>query len=146
MNRLCVYCGSSSGANDRYATAAEELARLMVDADIGLVYGGASKGLMGVIADAVIDGGGEVHGVIPKALKDKEIAHDALTRLHVSLVGAPGLTRTDRVRFLKAYLTRFGSDARTWRPAWRALTAAGEKKLRARSVRRRWKLKHYGRE
>ena len=83
MNRLCVYCGSSSGATDRYATAAKELAGLMIDANIGLVYGGASKGLMGVIADAVIDGGGEVHGVIPRALQDKEVAHDALTRLHV---------------------------------------------------------------
>lgn len=70
----------------------------------------------------------------------------ALTRLHVSLVGVPGLTRTDRVRFLKAYLARFGSDASTWPPAWHELTAAGQKKLRARSVRRRWKLKHYGRE
>jgi uncharacterized protein (TIGR00730 family) len=83
MNRLCVYCGSSSGVDGRYAKAAQELAGLMVDADIGLVYGGASKGLMGVIADAVIDGGGEVHGVIPRSLQDKEVAHDALTRLHV---------------------------------------------------------------
>jgi tRNA A-37 threonylcarbamoyl transferase component Bud32 len=70
----------------------------------------------------------------------------ALTRLHVSLVGLPGLTRTDRLRFLKAYLTRFGSNARDWRPAWRSIAEATEEKLRARWVRRKWKVKRYGRE
>lgn len=70
----------------------------------------------------------------------------ALARLHVSLLDVPGLTRGDRARFLKAYLTRFGSDARRWRQAWRWIARAAEKKLRARQARRQWKLRHYGRE
>lgn len=69
----------------------------------------------------------------------------ALTRLHVSLLDLPGLTRTDRLRFLKTYLARFGSDARAWRHAWRSIAAAAERKLQARWVRRRWKVRHYGR-
>jgi hypothetical protein len=69
----------------------------------------------------------------------------ALMRLHVSLLDVPGLTRTDRARFLKAYLARFGSDPRAWRAAWRRLSHASEEKVRAKRVRREWKLKHYGR-
>jgi hypothetical protein len=69
----------------------------------------------------------------------------ALLRLHVSLLDVPGLTRADRVRFLKAYLARFGSDPRAWRSAWHELARAAEEKIRAKGVRRAWKLKHYGR-
>jgi len=83
MNRLCVYCGSSSGASEQYVEAAVELGSLLVAANIGLVYGGATKGLMGTIADAVLNAGGRVTGVIPAALRDKEIAHPGLTELHV---------------------------------------------------------------
>jgi len=83
MNRLCVYCGSSPGSPDTYADAAKELAALLVASDIGLVYGGSSKGIMGVLADAVLAGGGEVTGVIPQSLVDKEVAHLGLSKLHV---------------------------------------------------------------
>lgn len=83
MNRLCVYCGSSSGSREQYAEAAIELGSLLAAADIGLVYGGATKGLMGTIADTVLGRGGRVTGVIPTALHDKEIAHQGLTELHV---------------------------------------------------------------
>ena len=83
MDRICVYCGSSSGVGDAYADAARSLADLLVAENIGLVYGGATKGLMGTLADRVLSGGGEVQGVIPKALEGKEIAHEGLTRLHV---------------------------------------------------------------
>lgn len=83
MNRLCVYCGSSPGSNEAYAVAAKELARLLVSSDTELVYGGSSKGIMGVLADAVLAGGGKVSGVIPQSLVDKEVAHDGLTELHV---------------------------------------------------------------
>jgi uncharacterized protein (TIGR00730 family) len=83
MNRLCVYCGGSSGANEAYATAAAELAELMVASKIGLVYGGASRGLMGVVADTMLAAGCEVRGVIPASLRDREVAHDGLSELHV---------------------------------------------------------------
>jgi len=83
MARLCVYCGSSSGSRPVYAKAARELARVLVRHDYELVYGGADKGIMAVIADTVLEQGGKVHGVIPKMLCDKEIAHQNLTELHV---------------------------------------------------------------
>jgi len=83
MNRLCVYCGSSPGSNEVYVDAAKELAQLLVSSGIELVYGGSSKGIMGVLADAVLAGGGKVSGVIPQSLVDKEVAHAGLTGLHV---------------------------------------------------------------
>ncbi len=83
MNRLCVYCGSSFGTGETYIDAANDLAALLVASNTDLVYGGARKGIMGVLADAVLAGGGKVTGVIPQSLMDKEIAHDGLTELHV---------------------------------------------------------------
>lgn len=83
MNRLCVYCGSSAGSGDTYIEAAKEFAQLLVASNTELVYGGASMGLMGVLADTVLECGGKVSGVIPQSLRDKEIAHDGLTELHV---------------------------------------------------------------
>lgn len=83
MKWLCVYCGSSMGNLNDYESAARELGELMVARGIGLVYGGASVGIMGVIADTVLNAGGEAIGIMPKALVDKEIAHGKLTRLEV---------------------------------------------------------------
>jgi uncharacterized protein (TIGR00730 family) len=83
MKSLCVYCGSSPGANPAYADAARTLAKEMVDNNIALVYGGGKVGLMGVIADEIVRLGGDATGVIPKALLDKEIGHGGLTRLHI---------------------------------------------------------------
>lgn len=83
MKALCVYCGSNPGVRDVYAEAAEALGRTLADKGIGLVYGGAAKGLMGRLADAVLAAGGRVQGVIPHALMKKEIAHPGLTELHV---------------------------------------------------------------
>jgi len=83
MRRICVYCGSSLGTRPVYAEAAAELADVLVRHELELVYGGASKGTMGVIADRVLELGGNVHGVIPKLLEEKEIAHSGLTELHV---------------------------------------------------------------
>lgn len=83
MLRVCVYCGSNLGARPIYAEAAIALADELVRQDLELVYGGAAKGIMGVIADRVLERGGKVHGVIPKMLQDKEIAHEGLTELHV---------------------------------------------------------------
>ncbi len=83
MRRVCVYCGSNTGNGPRYADAARELAGVLVRHELELVYGGADKGIMGVIADAVLALGGAVHGVIPKMLTAKEIAHEGLTEMHV---------------------------------------------------------------
>jgi uncharacterized protein (TIGR00730 family) len=83
MKRICVYCGSSGGRYSDYAAATAELGRTLAERGLSLVYGGASKGLMGILADAVLDAGGSVSGVIPRVLRDKEIAHDGLTELHV---------------------------------------------------------------
>jgi uncharacterized protein (TIGR00730 family) len=81
--RLCIFCGSSPGARPGYAAATAELARLLAGRGIGIVYGGASVGLMGLLADTALEAGGEVVGVIPAALEAKEIAHGGLSELHV---------------------------------------------------------------
>jgi hypothetical protein len=84
LSSLCVYCGSSSGRLDAYAAAARAVARAMVERNIRLVYGGASVGIMAVVADEVLRLGGEAVGVIPEALTRKELAHAGLTELHVT--------------------------------------------------------------
>jgi uncharacterized protein (TIGR00730 family) len=83
MQRLCVFCGSSGGDRPGYADAARRLGELLAARGLGLVYGGGHVGLMGVVADAVLRGGGEAVGVIPRALVEKELAHPALSRLEV---------------------------------------------------------------
>jgi uncharacterized protein (TIGR00730 family) len=83
MKSLCVYCGSSTGVSSLYAEAARRLAKELVDNNISLVYGGGDVGLMSVIAREVLQLGGEVTGVIPQALMDKEVGHHGLTRLHI---------------------------------------------------------------
>ena len=83
MNRLAVYCGSSIGADPAFADTARALGREMAARNIGLVYGGGRLGLMGVVADAVLEAGGEAYGVIPQALIDLEVAHTGLTELHI---------------------------------------------------------------
>lgn len=83
MRRICVFCGSNSGARPEYLQAARELGRVLVENDIGLVYGGASVGAMGAIADAVLDLGGDVIGVMPQSLVDKEVANTRLTDLRI---------------------------------------------------------------
>jgi len=83
MKSIAVYCGASNGAKPLYADAARQLARALVDHNIALVYGGGKVGLMGVIADEVLRLGGEVTGVIPRALVEREVGHAGLTRLFV---------------------------------------------------------------
>ncbi len=83
MNSVCVYCGASPGVTHDYAVAARQLAETLVKHELRLVYGGGNVGLMGVIADEVLKLGGQVTGVIPKALMDKEVGHTGLTELHV---------------------------------------------------------------
>ena len=81
--RICVYAGSNPVAKEAYAEAAGDLARLLARRGIGVVYGGARVGLMGIIADTALADGGEVIGVMPQDLVEREIAHTGLTDLHV---------------------------------------------------------------
>ena len=83
MRRLCVFCGSSRGHDPAFAAAARAVGAALVGRGIGLVYGGGSIGLMGVVADAVLAGGGDVIGVIPRGLARDEIAHAGLAELRV---------------------------------------------------------------
>lgn len=83
MKSLCVFCGSKTGSPPVYADAARQLGRIMAEEGLTLVYGGGHIGLMGVIADAVLEGGGTVIGVIPQALVDRELAHTRATEMHI---------------------------------------------------------------
>lgn len=83
MKTLCVYCGSNAGRHPAYASLARALGKRLADDGITLVYGGGNVGLMGIVADAVLEHGGEVIGVIPQQLVDWEVAHTGLTRLEV---------------------------------------------------------------
>jgi uncharacterized protein (TIGR00730 family) len=83
LRRVCVFCGSSPGNRPEYAAAARETGRAIAAAGLGLVYGGGNVGLMGALADAAVQGGAEVIGVIPEALRARELAHRGLSELRV---------------------------------------------------------------
>ena len=83
MQRVCVFAGANAGARDAYLSAARELGAEIARRGHGLVYGGASRGLMGACADAALAAGGEVTGVLPRALSSREIAHHGLTELRI---------------------------------------------------------------
>ena len=82
LKRLAVYCGSAPGTDPAFAEAARQTGEAMAARGIDLVYGGGRLGLMGIVADAVIAGGGRSYGVIPEALIELEVAHSGLTELH----------------------------------------------------------------
>jgi uncharacterized protein (TIGR00730 family) len=83
FRRIAVYCGSSNHIHERYRAAARAMGRAMVERGIELVFGGGRVGLMGEIADAVLDAGGTVYGVIPRKLLDLEVGHERCTELFV---------------------------------------------------------------
>lgn len=83
FKRLCVYCGSSSGVRPEYAEIAKNVGSELAEKGVGLVYGGGRVGLMGILADAALAAGGEVIGVIPKLLQEKEVGHGSLSELYV---------------------------------------------------------------
>ncbi len=83
MERICVFCGASPGARPAYREAAEDLAGLLAGEGVGVVYGGGGVGLMGALADAVLAAGGEITGVIPRSLLDREIAHRDVADMRV---------------------------------------------------------------
>ena len=82
IRRICVFCGSRPGTRPEYLACATATGRLLAERGIGLVYGGASVGTMGAVADAALAAGGEVIGVMPRGMIARELAHTGLTRLH----------------------------------------------------------------
>ena len=83
MKRVCVFCGSNAGIRPEYGIAAQGLASVLARLGLGLVYGGGNVGLMGIIADSMLEAGGEVIGVIPQSLVAKEVAHRGVTELRI---------------------------------------------------------------
>lgn len=81
--RICVFCGSNDGAHPRYLEIARETGASIAARGQGVVYGGANRGLMGAVADAALEAGGEVHGVLPYGLQAMEVAHESLTSLEI---------------------------------------------------------------
>jgi uncharacterized protein (TIGR00730 family) len=83
MKSVCVFCGSNPGNDPVYADAARAMGAEIARRGLVLVYGGGAVGLMGIVADAALAAGGEVHGIIPRALREKEVGHYGLTRLEI---------------------------------------------------------------
>jgi uncharacterized protein (TIGR00730 family) len=83
MKRVCVFCGSNAGLREDYRIAAQALAGALARRGLGLVYGGGNVGLMGMLADSMLQAGGEVIGVIPHSLVEREVAHHGITELRV---------------------------------------------------------------
>jgi uncharacterized protein (TIGR00730 family) len=83
LRAVCVFCGSREGTRPSYAEAARLVGKTLARREIGVVYGGGRVGLMGAVADAALEEGGEVVGVIPEALLAREIVHEGLTKLHI---------------------------------------------------------------
>ena len=81
--KLCVFCGSAQGNSERYVQQAQKVGELLASLNVGLVYGGATVGVMGAIADSVLSHGGHVIGVIPKSLVEYEVAHYKVSKLHI---------------------------------------------------------------
>ena len=102
MTRVAVYCGSANGSDPAFLAEAKRLGSAIAHAGLGLVYGGASVGLMGAVADAALAGGAEVIGVLPEILSGSEIAHRGLTRLE--LVGTMHERKARMVKLADAFL------------------------------------------
>jgi len=83
MKSICVFCGSNFNGDPLLKQAVDQLAQIMLNRDITLIYGGGRVGVMGLLADQILNGGGKVIGVIPQFLMDKEVGHPGLTELFV---------------------------------------------------------------
>lgn len=120
IHRICVFCGSASGARPEYVQAAEELGRELVRQGIELVYGGGRIGLMGTIADTVLAAGGTAIGIIPEQLFAREVGHTGLTHLHI--VGSMHARKALMVELSDAFIAMPGgfgtleefSEVLTW--------------------------------
>jgi hypothetical protein len=121
ISSVCVFLGSARGVDETLATAAEELGRAIAAQGWTLVYGGASVGLMGVLADAALAARGKVHGVIPSEMLEREIAHQRLTRLDI--VGSMAQRKELMFKAADAFITLPGGFG-TLDELFEALTAA----------------------
>lgn len=83
LKNVCVYCGASPRVSPRYNEVAHDVGQMLAKSGLGLVYGGGRMGLMGMVADSVLSGGGHAIGIIPKHLQDREAQHDTLSELHI---------------------------------------------------------------
>ena len=119
MRALCVFCGANFGRRPAYREAAQRLGDLLAQRGITLVYGGGNVGLMGALADAALAGGGRVIGVIPRALVEKEIAHQGLSEMRV--VGSMHERKAMMADLADAFLTLPGGFG-TWDEFCEALT------------------------
>jgi len=119
LRRICVFCGSSSGVRPIHAQAAAAVGRLLSRRVIELVYGGGNVGLMGAVADACLNDGGRVVGVIPQALLDKEVAHTGLTELRI--VGSMHERKSVMAELADAFVALPGGYG-TWEEFFEVLT------------------------
>jgi uncharacterized protein (TIGR00730 family) len=119
LRRICVFCGSSPGVRPAYGQAAQTVGRLLGRRGIELVYGGGHVGLMGILADACLNEGGRVIGVIPQALADKEVAHAGLTELRI--VGSMHERKFVMAELSDAFLALPGGYG-TWEEFFEVLT------------------------
>jgi uncharacterized protein (TIGR00730 family) len=106
MRSICVFCGSSMGVKPDYKSGAIELGREILNRKITLLYGGANVGLMKVLADTVLEGGGEVVGIMPQMLIEKEVAHNNLTKMYT--VGSMSERKTLMVEMSDAFIAMPG--------------------------------------
>lgn len=103
MKSVCIFCGSKNGIRRTYADAARELGTLLVRNNIAMIYGGATNGIMGIIADTMMEQGGDVIGVIPTIIADRELAHKNITTLHV--VSSMSERKTKMIDLADAFIT-----------------------------------------
>src|SRR3712207_3224018 len=139
MKSLCVFCGSRSGTEAAYDEAARALGRALAAEGITLVYGGGRVGLMGVVADAALGGGGEVVGVIPRALLEREIAHSGLTDLRV--VGSMHERKALMSELSEGFIALPGGTG-TLEEFFEVLTWRSEERRVGKECRSRWSQYH----
>ncbi|MFZ4622355.1 MAG: TIGR00730 family Rossman fold protein [Bacteroidota bacterium] len=103
MTSVCIFCGSKSGLRKEYTESAQHLGRLFVQHNIAMVYGGATNGLMGTIADTMMSAGGKVIGVIPTLIAERELAHKGISELHI--VSSMSERKTKMLELSDAFIT-----------------------------------------
>jgi len=103
MKSVCIFCGSKNGTKKEYADNARALGQLFVKNNIAMIYGGATNGIMGIIADTMMENGGKVIGVIPTLIADRELAHNNISELHI--VASMSERKTKMIDLADAFIT-----------------------------------------